>query len=284
MKLETFHPNTLCEVRVIVFVADSEMRCLSWRKRILEISQNVSALHIAPAFSCVEVTDAVYFDLMKRVGSEFKDVFIMSKGHGCVIQYVILNNLGIISDLELENYCSLNGTLGAHPDFGTPGIHASTGSLGHGLGIALGQARAEQLKNTDVEVFCLISDGELQEGSTWEALMIGSNLQVDNLIAFVDLNDFGGLERMSEGQKGFFPIVDKLKAFGWEVFEVDGHSNREIVEAYKSRRRLLPTVIVCHTTKGKGVSFMENVPIWHYRSPNSEEFQNAMAELSRIHP
>ena len=148
----------------------------------------------------------------------------------------------------------------------------------------MGQARAEQLKNTDVEVFCLISDGELQEGSTWEALMMGSNLQVDNLIAFIDLNDFGGLERMSEGHKGFFPIVDKLKAFGWEVFEVDGHSNREIVEAYKSRRRLLPTVIVCHTTKGKGVSFMENVPIWHYRSPNSEEFQNAMAELSRIHP
>jgi transketolase len=258
----------------------AKKRCQNWRTKILEISQRVSALHIAPAFSCVEITDVIYFQLMKRFDKNFHDIFIMSKGHGCMIQYVILNHFGIISDDELFNYCSIKGKLGAHPDFGTPGIHASTGSLGHGLGISLGQAHAENLKKSGVKVFCLLSDGELQEGSTWEALMMGSNLNINNIIAFVDLNDFGGLERMSDGHKGFYPVVDKLISFGWEVFEVDGHSYVEIVNAYNSRVGNKPTIIVCHTVKGKGVSFMENIPIWHYRSPNSDEYQKAMTELT----
>jgi len=217
--------------------------------------------------------------MMRKLENDYQDIFIMSKGHGCMIQYVILNNLGIIDDEVLFNYCSISGRLGAHPDYGIPGIHASTGSLGHGLGIALGQAHAENLKNSGVKVFCLLSDGELQEGSTWEALMMGSNLKVNNLIALVDLNDFGGLERMSKGHRGFYPVIEKLSAFGWEVFEVDGHSTGAILSAFHSRVGDKPTVIVCRTIKGKGVSFMENVPIWHYRSPNPDEFSKAMAEL-----
>lgn len=250
-------------------------RCNLWRRRILEISQQVSALHIAPAFSCSEIVDAIYFEIMNLE----TDVFIMSKGHGCMIQYVILNSLGLITNEDLYNYCKQNGSLGAHPDYGIPGIHASTGSLGHGLGIALGQAYAEKLKNSNTSFFCLLSDGELQEGSTWEALMMAANLEVKNLTAFVDLNDFGGLERMSENHKAFYPLSDKLESFGWEVKIVDGHNSEAIVEAYKHRLTEKPLVIICETVKGKGVSFMENVPIWHYRSPTPEEYVKALEEL-----
>jgi transketolase len=239
----------------------------------------VPALHIAPAFSCVEIVDTIYFSLMRNSRLNNDDIFIMSKGHGCIIQYVILNHLGFISDLELSDYCSPRSSLGAHPDYGTPGIHASTGSLGHGLGIALGQAHAENLLGSDVRVFCLLSDGELQEGSTWEAFMMAANMKMKNLVAFIDLNDFGGLERMSIGHYAFYPVEEKLTSFGWETFVVDGHNTQEIIEAFKSRTAAKPTVIICKTIKGRGVSFMENVPIWHYRSPNADELKKALEEL-----
>ena len=255
-------------------------RCRRYRRRILEISQQVTALHVAPAFSCVEITDAIFHSLMRRKpDGTFQDVFLMSKGHGCMIQYVILEAFGILSRKDLDLYCKPNGRLGAHPDYGTPGIAASTGSLGHGMGIATGQAYAEQLKSTDTKIYCVLSDGEFQEGSTWEAMMMAANLRLDNLIAFMDFNDFGGLERMSDGHKAFYPLVPKAEAFGWEAVEVDGHDEERILEAVAGRREGRPMLLVCRTTKGKGVSFMENVPIWHYRSPNADEYRQALREL-----
>lgn len=250
-------------------------RCSEWRKRILHLSQNVTALHIAPAFSCTEIVDAIYFEIMNNKA----DVFIMSKGHGCMVQYVILNSLGLIRENDLLNYCKIDGLLGAHPDYGIPGIQASTGSLGHGLGITVGQAYAEKLKGTQIKFFCLISDGELQEGSTWEALMMAANLKLENLTVFVDLNDFGGLERMSENHKSFYPVLEKARSFGWEVQNIDGHDSEEILNAYNTSLKERPLMIICKTIKGKGVSFMENVPIWHYRSPSPEEYKLAMTEL-----
>jgi transketolase len=255
-------------------------RCRRYRRRILEISQQVTALHVAPAFSCVEITDAIFHGLMRRQpDGSFLDVFLMSKGHGCMIQYVILEELGIVSRRDLDLYCQPNGRLGAHPDYGTPGIAASTGSLGHGMGIATGQAYAEKLKGTDTKIFCVLSDGEFQEGSTWEAMMMAANLRLDNLVGFMDFNDFGGLERMSDGHKAFYPLVPKAEAFGWEAIEVDGHDEAQILEAVTNRRGGRPMLLVCRTTKGKGVSYMENVPIWHYRSPNAEEYRQALKEL-----
>jgi transketolase len=259
-----------------------EARVRLWRKKILDISQKVTALHVAPAFSCMEIVDTIYFDLMRNVLEDNEDIFIMSKGHGCMAQYVVLNGLGVISDEDLDLYCKPGGKLGAHPDYGNPGIHASTGSLGHGLGIALGQAYAEKIKATDKRVFCLLSDGELQEGSTWEAIMMAANLNVTNLVAFVDFNDFGGLERMSEGHKAFYPLVEKFTAFGWQSVEVDGHNSSDIFSAFTKRNNTKPLIIVCRTTKGKGVSFMENVPIWHYRSPSKEEYNLALKELNSL--
>lgn len=255
-------------------------RCRSYRQRILEISQQVAALHVAPAFSCTEMTDVVYNGLMRANadGSEH-DVFLMSKGHGCMIQYVILEERGVLTREDMDLYCKPNGRLGAHPDYGTPGIAAATGSLGHGMGLATGQAYAEKLKKTDTKIYCLLSDGEFQEGSTWEAMMMAANLKLDNLIALMDFNDFGGLERMSDGHHAFYPLVEKATAFGWESVEVEGHSGEAIFNAVMSRNGVKPLLVVCRTTKGKGVSYMENVPIWHYRSPNKEEYLQGLREL-----
>jgi transketolase len=256
-------------------------RCRNYRKRILEISQHCAALHVAPAFSCTEITDLLFNSLMRREpGGEYRDVFLMSKGHGCMIQYVILEEQGVLSREDLDLYCTPKGRLGAHPDFETPGIAASTGSLGHGLGMATGQAYAEKLKGTDTLIYCVLSDGEFQEGSTWEAVMMAANLQLDNLVAFMDYNDFGGLERMSDGHKAFYPLVPKAEAFGWEAIEVDGHDEEAMFDAALGRKGGRPLLVVCRTVKGKGVSYMENVPIWHYRSPNKDEYQQALKELA----
>ena len=262
-------------------VAAARRRCLGYRRRILDISQQVGALHIAPAFSCTEITDVLYNNVMRReANGEFRDVFLMSKGHGCMIQYVILEEQGVLSRSDLDLYCKPNGRLGAHPDYETPGIAASTGSLGHGLGMATGQAYAEKLKASDVMIYCVLSDGEFQEGSTWEAMMMAANLKLDNLIGFMDFNDFGGLERMSEGHQAFYPLVPKAEAFGWEAVEVDGHDEAAMHEAVMNRRGGRPLLLVCRTVKGKGISFMENVPIWHYRSPNKDEYQQGLKELA----
>jgi transketolase len=261
-------------------VTTARQRCRKYRRRILDISQQVTALHVAPAFSCTEITDVIYNGLM-RYDSESADhdVFLMSKGHGCMIQYVILEERGLLTKDDLDRYCKSDGRLGAHPDYETPGITASTGSLGHGLGLAAGQAYAEKLKNTDVLIYCVLSDGEFQEGSTWEAMMMAANLTLDNLIAFMDYNDFGGLERMSEGHQAFYPLVEKAEAFGWESIEVDGHNEDAMFNAVTARRGDRPLLLVCRTIKGKGVSYMENVPIWHYRSPNKEEYLKALVEI-----
>jgi transketolase len=256
-------------------------RCRNYRKRILDISQHCTALHVAPAFSCTEITDLLFNSLMRREpGGEYRDVFLMSKGHGCMIQYVILEEQGVLSREDLDLYCTPKGRLGAHPDYETPGIAASTGSLGHGLGMATGQAYAEKLKGTDTLIYCVLSDGEFQEGSTWEAVMMAANLQLDNLVAFMDYNDFGGLERMSDGHKAFYPLVPKAEAFGWEAIEVDGHDEEAMFDATLGRKGGRPLLVVCRTVKGKGVSYMENVPIWHYRSPNKDEYQQALKELA----
>jgi transketolase len=256
-------------------------RCLRYRRRILDISQQVSALHIAPAFSCTEITDLLYNSLMRReANGGYHDVFLMSKGHGCMVQYAILEEQGVLSREDLDTYCKPHGRLGAHPDYETPGIAASTGSLGHGLGIATGQAYAEKLKASDVFIYCVLSDGEFQEGSTWEAMMMAANLKLDNLIAFMDFNNFGGLERMSDGHPAFYPLVPKAESFGWEAAEVDGHDEAAMQEAVLSRRGGRPMLVVCRTIKGKGISFMENVAIWHYRSPNKEEYQRGLRELA----
>ena len=267
-------------------VLAARQRCLRYRRRILDISQQVTALHVAPAFSCLEMVDVIYHGLMRRDPVQgdpaFLDSFIMSKGHGCLSQYVILEDLGVLTKADLDRYCTPAGRLGAHPDYGSPGIEASTGSLGHGMGMATGMAYADKIQKKDGRVYLVLSDGEMQEGSTWEAMMMAANLGLGNLVAFLDLNDLQGLGRTSETHPHFYPVLEKVRAFGWETVEVNGHDASAVYDAVKSRQGKQPFFVVGKTVKGKGVSYMEHVAIWHYRSPSKEEYQRALAELTEV--
>jgi len=259
----------------------AKRRCLNYRRRILAMSQNVPALHVAPAFSCVEMLDAVYHVLMRRLpDGGLQDGFVMSKGHGVMAQYVILEDLGIMPTAELELYCKPGGHLGAHPDYGNPGIMASTGSLGHGLALSAGMAYADRLQERDRTMYVVLGDGEMQEGSIWEAIMMAPNLKLSNLVAFCDFNDYQGLGRTTETHPHFLPLAEKVESFGWEAVELDGHDAAAIVDAVRHRRGDRPMMIVARTVKGKGVSYMIDAPIWHYRSPNPEEYRQALAELA----
>jgi transketolase len=255
-------------------------RCLRYRRRILDISQQVAALHIGSSYSCTEIADCFYNALMRRnPDGASPDTFLMSKGHGCMIQYTILEDHGVLSRNDLDGYCKADGHLGVHPDYGTPGIAAATGSLGHGLGMACGMAIAERRQPVPGRIFTILSDGEVQEGSTWEAVLMASSLKLDNLIAAVDYNDLQSLGRTSETHPSFHPLADKFRAFGWETVEVNGHDSTAIFEAIANREGTKPFMLVANTTKGKGVSYMENIPIWHYRSPTKDEYHLAIDEL-----
>ncbi len=264
--------------------SESRKRCLKYRRRILDISQQVTALHGAAAFSAMEMVDCIYNGFMQwNSKSESSDSFIMSKGHGCMVQYVILEDRGILSKKDLDLYCKPEGILGCHPDYGNPGIEASTGSLGHGLGMAVGMAYTEKYVLKDRgHIYTVLSDGELQEGSTWENMMMAANLKVNNLIAFLDHNGFQSFGRTSETHPEFYPIKEKVEAFGWETVEVNGHDVNQVYDAIKTRKGNKPYMLIGNTVKGKGVSYMENTAIWHYRSPSPEEYEQAINELDEV--
>lgn len=265
-------------------VAAARARCLRYRRRILDISQTVSALHGAAAFSCLEMVDCAQRGLMRRAADgSSPDRFILSKGHGAMALYSVLEEAGTLSKEDLDSYCKPHGRLGCHPDVGLPGIQASTGSLGHGMALATGLAYSEQkIRKNDARVYVVLSDGEFQEGSTWEAMMMAATLGVTNLVAMLDHNGFQSFGRTSETHPAFYPIREKAEAFGWEVAEVNGHDAAAVFSAVTGRKGGKPFLLVGNTVKGRGVSFMEHVPIWHYRSPNPQEYAQAVAELQEI--
>src|SRR6266480_2722523 len=189
-------------------IAAARARCRKFRKRILDISQSVGALHIAPAFSCLELVDTAYFGLMKRTGNPASDdTFILSKGHGSLAQFVVLEELGILSRDLLDNYCKPGWPLATHPDYGTPGIECSTGSLGHGLGLAVGMAYADKMNRKDRDIYVVMSDGEMMEGSVWEAFMTAPSFGITRIVALVDLNDFQSLGQTSKILPNFYPML-----------------------------------------------------------------------------
>ncbi|MEP0338267.1 MAG: transketolase [Alphaproteobacteria bacterium] len=261
----------------------ARQRCIGYRKRILEISQQVQALHAAGAFSCLEMVDVIYNGLMRGVAGNSPDTFMMSKGHGCMAQYVILEDLGILSRRDLDLYCKPEGRLGCHPDYGVPGIGASTGSLGHGMGLATGMAYTERhVQKSDGMIFTVLSDGELQEGSTWECMMMAANLEVDNLICLLDHNGMQSFGNTAETHPKFYPIREKVEAFNWEVAEVNGHDAAAIFDVVTRRKGGKPFMLIGNTVKGRGVSYMEGGAIWHYRSPSPDEYKQALDELVEI--
>ena len=261
----------------------SKERCKIFRKKILDISQTVEAIHLGGSFSCVEILDFIYSKfIIPTINKKNKDTFILSKGHSGILQYVILNYYKIINDKQLNLYCKPHGTLGCHPDYGTPGIEASTGSLGHGMAIAAGIALANKINKTSSKTFIAISDGELQEGSTWEAMMMASNLNLKNLICFLDNNGSQSTGHTLDFHKKFYPIKEKILSFNWNCIETDGHKSVEIDKATKKILKIdntNPSMIICNTTKGKGLSFAEGDSNWHYRSPTLQEYIIAKQDL-----
>jgi len=262
-------------------ISQAKSRCLGYRRRILEVSQRVAALHVAPAFSCLELVDCCYFELMRRDGPA-PDTFLLSKGHGCMALYPVLEALGVMSREDLDSFCQPGSHICGHPDHGLPGIEISSGSLGHGLPIAVGMARADLELGTKRTIYVLMGDGEMMEGSVWESLLLAPSLGITGIVGLVDHNKSIARGYIPTNFSNMIPLAPKVAAFGWEVAEVNGHSQEEIVNAIEGRSRTKPFLVVAHTVKGKGVSYMENKPIWAYRSPNPQEFLQALHELAPV--
>jgi transketolase len=210
-----------------------------------------------------------------------RDKFILSKGHGGAALYATLAERGFFSKEYLNKYYVNNGILPGHLDMeAVPGIETSAGSLGHGLSIGVGMAIANRQSNNPGEIFVLLGDGECNEGSVWEAVMLAATLKLDNITAIIDYNklqSFGWTNEVIDQSN----MVERWKAFGWETYEVDGHNITEIKDVLKMKNSK-PKAIIAHTIKGKGISFMENKLEWHYKSPNDNELLIAYSELGEV--
>jgi transketolase len=209
-----------------------------------------------------------------------RDRVHFSKGHACPLFYALLSKIGYFPEKELWNLRKLNSILQGHPDRITPGVEASSGSLGQGLSIAVGMALAAKLDKRDYKVYCLLGDGEIQEGEIWEAAMSAAFFKLNNICAIFDYNKFQ-IDGRVKDIMNIEPVAEKWQAFGWRVLEIDGHKIREILMAFDSFKtnKGKPTIIVAHTIKGRGVSFMENVVDFHGRAPSAEEAKKALEEL-----
>ena len=256
------------------------------RRDILNMVFRAKAPHIGSSFSIVEILVALYFRCLStspdRMQDKNRDIFILSKGHACPALYTTLAHRGFFSPGVLNRFGINGGTLELHPTRDVKaGIEVSTGSLGHGLSIGAGMALAAKYDISGRRVFTLLSDGELNEGSIWEAAMLASHHKLDNLIAIVDYNKIQALGKTQE-VVNLEPLAVKWYSFGWEVEEIDGHNFRQIISTLEKTpfQQWKPSVIIAHTVKGKGVSFMENELLWHYRCPDELEYQRALQELS----
>lgn len=255
------------------------------RRDTLNMIYRAKAPHVGSAFSIVEILVALYFKCLStspdRAQDENRDIFILSKGHGCPALYSTLARRGFFSPNLLSGFGVDGGTLELHPTRDIErGIEVSTGSLGHGLSIGAGVALAAKYDRSNRKVFILLSDGEMDEGSVWEAAMFAANHKLENLIAVVDYNKIQALGR-TQDVVNLEPLAGKWRSFGWEVEEIDGHNFEQIIStlARAPFQQQKPSVIIAHTVKGKGVSFMENDVLWHYRCPDEAEYIKALQEL-----
>jgi len=256
------------------------------RRETLNLVYRTRSAHVGSSLSIVEILVALYFKCMrispKDPENENRDRLILSKGHGCPSLYATLAKRGFFGPEVLNGFAINGGILEQHPTCETKlGIEVSTGSLGHGLSIGVGMALAAKYDKSDNRIFVILSDGELDEGSVWEAMMLASHHKLDNLIAIVDYNKIQALGRTNE-VVNLEPLAEKWRSFGWEAQEIDGHEFEPIVNALDRLpfQQGKPSVIIAHTVKGKGVSFMENKLLWHYKFLDEEEYNKALQELS----
>ncbi|MCH7606791.1 MAG: transketolase [Chloroflexi bacterium] len=255
------------------------------RRDIIQTIYTAGSGHPGGSLSELEILISLYFRVMRHDPANphwpDRDRLILSKGHASPGLYAVLSRAGYLPREELATFRKLNSRLQGHAHPMTPGVEMNSGSLGMGLSFALGCALAARLDKKDYFVYAVLGDGECDEGEVWEAAMAASHHRATNLIAFVDRNRIQN-DRFTDQVMSLEPLAQKWRAFGWRVFETDGHDFPSLLETIDRahRRRTRPTVIIAHTIKGKGVSFMENNPGFHGRAPNKDEFEQAMAELA----
>lgn len=253
-------------------------RIVSLKKMILEVSANAKEGHIASAFSIMDILWVLYHKILsidsKKPDDPNRDIFILSKGQASLGLYAILLEKGFFNQKTFKSFCEYTSILGGHPDRNKiPGVEASTGSLGHGMPIAVGVALGRKIKNKEQKVFVLIGDGECNEGTIWESALLAAHHKLDNLCCIIDYNHSTDRALLVGN------IEDKFKSFGWKGLSIDGHNHKEIEKALKTKHVNQPLAIVANTIKGFGAKMMENNPAWHHRSPNQEELQILMNEL-----
>lgn len=255
------------------------------RKKILKMMFDSQTAHLGSCLSAVDILTVLYFKILKidpkNPLDENRDRFILSKGHAAAALYATLAQRGFFPEKILNGYCLDGGKLPGHSTRGcVPGVEVSTGSLGHGLSMGTGMAMAAKNDNKDYRIFVLMSDGECEEGSVWEAAMFASRHQLDNLIGIVDYNKLQAFGRTNEIM-ALEPLKEKWESFGWQVKEVDGHN---FAETEKNLSQIpfekgKPSLLICHTIKGKGISFLEDKLESHYKSLTKEEYEKALKEL-----
>lgn len=254
------------------------------RKKIFKIAYYAGGGHMGASFSMADIISVLYFDNVLKYNAsnplwKERDKFILSKGHACYALYAALAKAGYFPEEELWRVGKPDSKFGGHPKmYDIPGVEASTGALGHGLSFAIGIAYANKMDKRNSHVYVVMGDGECQEGSVWEGALSAPTLGLDNMTVIVDYNKLQAMDNL-ENIVHMKPFAGKWEAFGWNVVEINGHDYAEIREALLVRKNGKPTLVIANTIKGKGVSFMENVPIWHFRMPNEQELPVVMQEL-----
>jgi len=255
---------------------------LEIRKTVLRLIYEAQTSHIGSNFSCIDILTVLYSiaDIDKDL-KEDRDRIVISKGWVAAAIYAFLAQKGIIPKEDLETYCKDGSKYIGLVEPNVRGIEAAGGSMGFGLPFGVGFALAKKMKKEKGKVFVLMSDGEMQTGTTWESALISAHHKLDNLFVIVDANELQGMGKIEE-ILGIEPLKDKWKAFGWEAREIDGHNFEEIEKALTepALEKEKPMVVIARTIKGKGVSFMEGDNIWHYKAPSDEEYQRALKELN----
>jgi transketolase len=257
------------------------------RQDIIQMIATAKSGHPGGSLSAADIVTALYFRIM-RVDPTHpdwpdRDRFILSKGHACPVWYAALAERGYFDKSHLRTLRKLNSILQGHADMNkTPGVDMTVGSLGQGLSAGLGMALSGKLRRREYHVWVIIGDGEMQEGAIWEAAMAGAKWKLDNLTVVLDRNRIQN-DDFIDATMPVDPVPDKWRAFNWHVVEIDGHNMEEIVSALETVKAVKgkPTIIIAHTIKGKGVSFMENVPAWHGQAPSEEQAQRALFEISQ---
>jgi len=255
------------------------------RGQLVEMSHRGNAPHLGSALSCVDILVAAYWGVLrinpKSALDPDRDRFILSKGHAATALYATLASRGFIDESVLATFNNDGGVLPEHPGLQcVPGVEAATGSLGHGLSLALGMALAQRIQGKTYRCFALMSDGECEEGAVWEAALFAPAQRIDNVMAIVDYNKWQATGRSNEVMS-LNPLADKWRAFGWTVHEVDGHDLATLLGVMRNLPDGCgnPVAMIAHTVKGKGVSFMEDDNNWHYRIPTADEVKAAHEEL-----